>query len=123
MPGFDALASLVNSDAALVRRARHLSVDFLVEDGDTLYWISVREGRITVVRRGDALLRSWSFAIRASSEAWREFWQPMPRPGFHDVFAMCKSGTARIDGDLQPLMANLRTIKEMLAKPRGGIDK
>ena len=42
----------------------------------------------------------------------------MPRPGFHDLFAMTKSGRASIDGNLQPLMANLRYFKEVLAAPR-----
>jgi hypothetical protein len=31
---------------------------------------------------------------------------------------MCKSGDARIDGDIQPLMANLRYFKELLALAR-----
>ena len=31
---------------------------------------------------------------------------------------MTKTGTARIDGALQPLMANLRYVKDVLAAPR-----
>lgn len=116
---FEHLADLVNGDPALVRRGRHLDVDFLLVDGDDPYWISVRGGRIAEVRRGDALLRSWRFAIRAGTEAWREFMKPLPRPGFHDLFAMCKSGAASVEGDLQPLMANMRYIKDVLTTPRG----
>ena len=116
--GFAALAELVNRDAALVRRGRFLSVDFLVVDGEDPYWISVRDGRVTEVETGAALMRPWRFAIRASHDAWRAFWQPEPRPGFHDIFAMCKAGHATVEGDLQPLMANLRYVKEVLAAPR-----
>ena len=115
---FDGLADLVNGDAALVRRGRHLDVDFLIVDGEEPYWISVRSGRIDEVRRGDALLRSWRFAIRASADGWREFMKPEPRPGFPDIFAMCKAGVASVEGDLQPMMANLRYIKGVLAAPR-----
>ena len=39
----------------------------------------------------------------------------MPAPGYHDVIAMGRLGVARLEGDLQPLMANLRYIKEVLA--------
>jgi hypothetical protein len=32
---------------------------------------------------------------------------------------MAKAGHARIEGDLRPLMQNLRFIKDVLAAPRG----
>jgi hypothetical protein len=112
------LGDLVNSDAALVRRGRFLTTDFLVEVGDEPFHISIQAGRIASVIRGPALLRPWRFAIRASAEAWREFWQPVPRPGYHDLFALTRFGRARIEGDLLPLMANLRYVKDVLESPR-----
>ena len=112
------LVDLVNADAALVRRGRFLTTDFLVEVGDEPFQVSVESGRIASVTRGGAPGRPWRFAIRASAEAWREFWQPVPRPGYHDLFALTRFGRARIEGDLQPLMANLRYIKEVLETPR-----
>ena len=112
------LAELVNGDGALVRRGRFLDVDFLLEVGAEPYYLSVRAGRIAEVVTGPKLMRPWRFAIRAPAEAWAEFWQPMPAPGYHDIFAMTKAGVARVEGDLQPLMANLRYVKEVLAAPR-----
>jgi hypothetical protein len=112
------LFDLVNADAALVRRGRFLTTDFLIEVGDEPFHVSVQDGRIASVTRGPALMRPWRFAIRASDNAWREFWQPVPRPGYHDLFALTRFGRARIEGDLQPLMANLRYIKEVLETPR-----
>lgn len=114
----DRLPGLVNGDEALVRRGRFLRCDFLVEVGDVAYHVSVEQGRIASVTRGPALMRPWRFAIRAAEEAWREFWQPVPRPGYHDVFALTRFGRARIEGDLLPLMANLRYVKDVLAAPR-----
>src|SRR6266705_7077161 len=108
------LAALVNGDEALVRRGRFLTCDFLVEVGDEPYGVSVEQGRIAAVTRGPALGGPWRFAIRASAEAWREFWQPVPRAGYHDLFALTRFGRARIEGDLLPLMANLRYVKEVL---------
>jgi hypothetical protein len=112
------LAELVNADAALVRRGRYLSTTFLVETGATAWLVTVHEGRITAVERGPFLLRSWSFAVRASEEAWRRFWEPVPAAGWHDLFALTRHGRATVEGDLHPLMANLRYVKDVLAKPR-----
>lgn len=112
------LAELVNADAGLVRRGRYLSTTFLVETGGTAWLVSVHEGRVTRVERGPFLMRAWSFAVRASEDAWRRFWEPVPAAGWHDLFAMTKGGHATVEGDLRPLMANLRYVKDVLAKPR-----
>lgn len=112
------LAELVNADAGLVRRGRYVSTTFLVETGATAWLVTVHEGRVTRVERGPFLMRAWSFAVRASDEAWRRFWEPVPAAGWHDLFAMTKGGHAVVEGNLQPLMANLRYVKDVLAKPR-----
>ncbi len=112
------LADLVNADADLVRRGRFLTTRFLVEVGATSYLVRVLEGRIARVERGPFLMREWSFAVRASEDAWRRFWERVPAPGYHDIFAMTKGGHARVEGDLVPLMANLRYVNQVLAAPR-----
>ena len=116
---FGRLPALVNGNAALVRRGQFLSTVFLVGVGDLDIYVTVRNGLIDEAAAGPAPMRSWCFAIRASAEAWRRFWEPVPRPGFHDLLAMTRFGVARIEGDLQPLMANLRYVKEVLEAPRG----
>jgi pimeloyl-ACP methyl ester carboxylesterase len=82
--------------------------------GDAAWLVTVHEGRVTRVERGPFLLRAWRFAIRAPAEAWARFWAPVPPPGYHDLFAMAKLGPARIEGDLQPLLANLFYVKGLL---------
>jgi pimeloyl-ACP methyl ester carboxylesterase len=114
----DRLPQLVNADEALVRRGRYLTTSFLVEVGDVPWLVSVREGRVERVERGPFLLRAWTFAIRAPADTWERFWQPVPEPGHHDLFAMTTLAVARVEGDLQPLMANLRYVKEVLETPR-----
>jgi len=116
---FERLPEWVDADAALVRRGRYLSATFLVEVGATTWLVTVHEGRVTRVERGPFLMRDWAFAVRASDEAWRRYWEPMPAPGFHDLLAMTKFGHARIDGDLRPFMAHLRYVKDLLTLPRG----
>lgn len=115
---FDRLADLVNADASLVRRGRYLSTSFLAEAGESSWLVTVADGRIARVEHGPFRLRSWTFAIRATVDGWQRFWQPVPEPGWHDIFALAKRGVARVEGDLQPLMAHLGYIKDVLAKPR-----
>jgi pimeloyl-ACP methyl ester carboxylesterase len=115
---FERLGELVNAEAALVRRGRFLSTSFLVEAGGASWLVTVADGRIARVERGPFRLRSWTFAIRASVEAWQRFWEPVPEPGWHDLFALAKRGVARIEGELQPLMAHLGYVKDVLAAPR-----
>jgi hypothetical protein len=112
------LPELVNADAGLVRRGQGLTTTFLLAVGDTEYLVHVAGGRLAPVERGPFLLRSWTFAVRASGDAWARFWTPLPEPGYHDLFAMKKLGVARVEGDLWPLMAHLRYLKDVLAAPR-----
>ena len=112
------LPDLVNADAGLVRRGQRLTTTFLLAVGDAEYLIHVAEGRLAAVERGPFLLRSWSFAVRAPADAWARFWQVLPEPGYHDLFAMKKLGVAHVEGDLLPLMAHLRYVKDILAAPR-----
>lgn len=115
---FERLPSLVNGNELLVARGRFLSTRFLVGAGGLSVYVTVRCGQIEEVTSSPALMRSWSFAIRASADAWSRFWAPMPRPGYHDLLAMTRFGRATIEGELQPLMANLRYLKEVLESPR-----
>jgi hypothetical protein len=114
----DKLPDLVNHDAVLVRRGRWLNDTFMVEVGDDQYLIHVRGGRIDKVEKGPFVMRSWTFAIRASAAVWESFWEPVPKPGFHDVFALLRKGRIVFEGNLQPFMANLLYVKGVLAAPR-----
>lgn len=112
------LPELVNGDPVLLRRGRFLSTRFLVGVGEIEYLVDVREGRIEHVECGPFVMPSWRFALRGGAEAWSKFWQAVPPPGHHDIFALSKRGLLRIEGDLHPLMANLLYLKAVLAAPR-----
>ena len=116
---FDSLPRAINENASLVRRGRYLTATFLLGVGGDEWLIEIERGRVAAVRKGPHVMASWRFAIRVTEGAWREFTAPVPRPGYHDVFAMTKSGEAAIEGDLRPFMANLRYFKEVLAALRG----
>lgn len=112
------LPELVNGDEWLVRRGRLFSDTFLIGVGTVDYLVRVVEGRIASVEAGPHVMRSWTFAIRAAEEVWRIFWQKLPPPGYHDIFALLRKEQMTFEGDLQPMMAHLLYIKLVLAKPR-----
>ena len=117
------LPDLVNQDTALVRRGRWLSSVFLVEAGTTQFLVHVDKGRLLNVEQGPFVMPSWSFAIRASESVWQRFWQPLPAPGDNDIFALRKTGEMSVEGNLQPFMANLIYIKQVLAMPRALMER
>ncbi len=112
------LPDLVNGDAAVVQRGRFLTTAFVLGIDDVEYLITVVEGRIARFERGPFLMRPWTFALRASAEAWQRFWDAAPAPGYHDLFAMKKRGVARVEGDIVPLMTHLRYVQDVITAPR-----
>jgi hypothetical protein len=116
---FEQLPRLLESDADLIRRGALFDARFQVGIGDVAFDVAVAAGRIASLERGPFVMRGWRFAVRGSAEAWQRFWMPVPPPGWHDLFALSKRGVMVLEGDLQPLMANLQYVKDLLALPRG----
>ena len=114
----DQLQTLVNGNSALVRRGRWTNADMLLEIGEDGYVVEIRQGRIEAIRPVEMRVADWDFAIRASAEAWAEFWKPMPKPRHHDLIALIREGKMRFEGDLDLLMANLLYLKLVLETPR-----
>ncbi len=106
----------------LAYRGRFLTTECLVGSFASPVHLTIAAGHIVAAATESALLRSWRFAIRATPDAWLAFWEPLPRPGWHDLFALTKRGVAVIEGDLHPLMANLQYFKDLLTLPRGRVD-
>ena len=117
------LAGLAKDDAWLVHRGRYLDTTFLLGIGDSEYLVRIHRGRVEAIDYGPFVQPRWTFALRASREAWDTFWRPLPPPGGHDLIAMIKTKALRLDGDQYPFMANLRYFKELLALPRAGTQK
>ncbi len=115
---FARLPELLAGDADLVRRGRLLDVECRAEIGSEPFHLSLRQGAIAALERGPRLMRSTSFTVRGTDEAWRRHWRRMPEPGWHDLFALTKRGAASMEGDLRPLLQNLQYFKDLLALPR-----
>ena len=80
--------------------------------------IEVCQGRIESVELGPFVMRSWTFALRATEDVWQRFWEKLPEPGYHDIFALLRQDRIVLEGELQPMMANLLYVKEVIAAPR-----
>lgn len=113
------LADLANRNALLVHRGRFVTTRFLLEIGDTSWLVRVSEGRVVEAVEGPFVMPRWTFALRAAKEDWAVFWSPHPPPGFHDLFALIRFNRLRVEGDMQPFMANLFYFKGLLASLRG----
>ena len=108
----------LDADPHLIWRGRDLTADCVVQIGNIPFLLRIEQGRIREYRKGLPLLCSWVFAVRGSAPAWAALWQDPPPPGWHDVFALAKRGEMSLEGNLQPLMANLQYIKDVVALPR-----
>lgn len=112
------IAELVNTDPAIMRWGRHLNDSFMVEVGSQQYLLTIRAGRVEAVEKGPLVQRAWRFAIRARAECWEKFWQKVPAPGWHDLFALLRRGDIAFEGDQRVLMSHLLYVKLVLAAPR-----
>ena len=118
---FAKIPVLLEQDPALIRRGRFLDCDCLLGPMERPFHVSVRAGRILDLTPAPVLMRSWRFAYRATVEAWAQHWQPIPRPGWHDLLSLTKRGEAVLEGDLHPFMTNLQYFKDVLALPRARV--
>ena len=105
------LAEQANANLTLLNRGRRLTIDILVGVGADDFLVSIEKGRVIDVRRRRLAMESGVFIVRASAEAWKEHWKPMPARNFHDLLSMIAAGHAAVDGDLTPLLQNLLYFK------------
>ena len=112
------IKDLVNADPWLQRKGRWVDTVFMVEADDRSWRLTVKSGRIEAIEAGPFVMSSSDLTFRAPLSAWTEFWQASPKPGYNDVFALLRRRLLRIEGNLQPFMANLFYFKGVLEAPR-----
>ncbi|MDO8883996.1 MAG: hypothetical protein U0934_06655 [Pseudotabrizicola sp.] len=102
----------------LLRLGRLFSETVLLEVDGAEFYLTFRDGRLEGIAEGPSRKTPWRFAFRTDADALAQFWQPIPKPGFHDLFGLVKIGRGRIDGDILALVKNLRFFKEFMALAR-----
>ena len=113
------MQAIVNDSEPMARRGRHVRATVLIDTGHTQHLLGIHAGRIERLEHGPFVMPTWDFALRAALPEWLAFWQPLPAPGHHDLFAMIRRRALRVEGNLQPFMANLLWFKDVMAAPRG----
>jgi len=111
------LADAANDDKVLLRLGRRCNSQVLLRADDSSIYLAICNGAVERVDSEPAHLRSYHFAIAAPQTTWDEFWAPLPRPGFHDIFALARFGHAEITGDLDPLLTHLPYFKRLFWLP------
>lgn len=102
----------------LLRLGRLFSDTVLLEVDSSEFYLTFRDGRLETIVEGPSRKTPWRFAFRTDADALAQFWQPIPKPGFHDIFGLVKIGRGRIDGDILALVKNLRFFKEFMGLAR-----
>ncbi|MEO9648523.1 hypothetical protein [Sulfitobacter pontiacus] len=115
---FHTMQAKLEATPHLLRLGRLFSENVLVQVGDDEIYLTFDKGHLTHVTAGPSRKTPWRFALRTDAEALAQFWQPLPAPGFHDIFGLLKVGRGNIDGDILCLVKNLRFFKEFMALPR-----
>jgi hypothetical protein len=108
----------VNGNTWLVQRGRYVNTTFQLEATPHAWLITIHHGRVESISSGPFVMPRWTFALRATFDTWKQFWQPAPAPGYHDLLAMLRYRRLAIEGDPHPFMSNLLYFKEVLASPR-----
>lgn len=117
----ETIRNAVNDDRRLVGKGRFVNVVMLMNVGEAVWRFDIRRGVVETAEEGPFIMPASTFRLSAPEDEWRAFWQPVPKPGHHDIFAMMKRRVLSVEGDLHPFMANLFYFKSLLAKPRGTI--
>lgn len=113
------LAGLAAGDPALTRFGKGFGAAILVGDGANDWLIEIRDGAVTQVTPGPLMTPRTDIRIRAASDVWTRFLEPVPPPGFHDLFAMLRYRRIVIEGDMKLFTAYLFFIKRLFALLRG----
>ena len=108
----------LNASPHLQRLGQLFSETVLLSIGGQQYFLEFERGALLEITPGPSRRTPYRFGILTDAAALDAFWQPVPAPGFHDLFGLVKLGRAEITGDILMLVKNLRFFKEFLALGR-----
>jgi len=102
-------------DALLARFGLDFDCALLVGDGDTDWLVHIERGAVARVARGPFIMPKTDLRLRAASETWKRFLEPVPPPGYHDLLALRRYRRIQIEGDIRLLSAYLFYLKRLFA--------
>jgi hypothetical protein len=111
----ETLKARAKGDALLARFGLDLDCTLLVGDGDTDWLVNIERGAVARVTKGPLIMPKTDLRLRASSDDWARFLEPVPPPGYHDLFALRRYKRIQIEGDIRLLSAYLFYFKRLFA--------
>ena len=112
------MKSRLNANARLVEKGRLVTGIVLMHIGDDTYKLVFDRGALAEIQEGPFPMPNVDFTISAPAEEWQAFWQPVPKPGSHDLLAMLKRRVLTLEGNMHLFMSNLFYFKAVFALPR-----
>jgi hypothetical protein len=116
----ESLKQRAHGDALLARFGHDLDIALIIGDGELDWLVEVENGVVVRVTRGPLVMPRTDLRLRAASETWARFLEPVPPPGYHDLFAMRRYRRIQIEGDIRLMSAYLFYIKRLFALLRPG---
>jgi pimeloyl-ACP methyl ester carboxylesterase len=114
MAPFSRLASALDGNAALQRRARLAAISFTVASGGTTSTVRVGD-RVAVEPGGGTDV---AFSLSASPESRSAFAATVPAVGYQSLVGMQRVGHLRVEGDLLAYGRNLLFLEQLFATLR-----
>jgi len=111
----DSLIQRASGDALLARFGRDLDLALIVGDGGLDWLVEIKHGDIVRVTKGPLIMPRSDLRLRAASETWARFLEPVPPPGYHDLFALRRYRRIEVEGDIRLMSAYLFYIKRLFA--------
>ncbi len=111
----ETLKERAKGDVLLARFGLDLDCGLLIGDGDTDWLVEIERGEVVRVTKGPFIMPKTDLRLRAASETWTRFLQPVPPPGYHDLLALRRYRRIQIEGDIRLMSAYLFYFKRLFA--------
>ncbi len=104
-----------NEDPELQANGKFYTCSYLLDMEQHRYVVRMHNGKVEGIAADPGPLdERYQFAIRASADTWRKFSQSPPPPMYHGIWAASFRRDMKLEGDLLPLMQNLRCVTRQL---------
>lgn len=117
MPVTDPVAfvAAANADPEFTIAARYWNASLALGAPDRVWRIEIANGRVTGCREAEAAAPA-TITVTASSDGWREFLAPVPRPFYQDLLGGCVQHHGfTVGGDMLVVNAYYHAIQRLFA--------
>jgi len=102
-------------DEELRAHGKFFSCSYMLDTEEHRVVIAMHRGKVDEITIDpEPIAERYQFAIRASAAVWRKFAQPVPPPMYHGLWSASFRSGMQLEGDLLPMMQNLRCLTRQL---------